>query len=104
VNHLLRIPALSARGIRIQGGPSTLNPSTGSAFGASWRMVVELGTETRGWGTYPGGQSGNPLSHRYQDRVASWSAGTLDTLRFPRRAQDLPGTRVTASLTIVPPR
>ncbi len=104
VNHLLRIPALSVRGIAVQGGPSTLNPSTGSAFGASWRMVVELGAETRGWGTYPGGQSGNPLSHRYQDRLASWAAGTLDTLRFPRRAQDLPGTRVTASLTIIPPR
>jgi penicillin amidase len=104
VNHLLRIPALSARRIPIQGGPSTLNPSTGSAYGASWRMVVELGSEVRGWGTYPGGQSGNPLSSRYEDRIAGWAAGTLDTLRFPRRAQELPGTRVTASLTVVPPK
>jgi penicillin amidase len=104
VNHLLRIPALSARRIPIQGGPSTLNPSTGPAYGASWRMVVELGSETRGWGTYPGGQSGDPLSSRYEDRIASWAAGTLDTLRFPRRAQELPGTRVTASLTVLPPK
>lgn len=104
INHLLRLPALSARGIAIQGGPSTLNPSTGSAFGASWRMVVELGSEVRAWGTYPGGQSGNPLSSRYEDRLGSWAAGTLDTLRFPRRPQELPGTRVTASLTVVPPR
>jgi penicillin G amidase len=104
INHLLRLPALSARRIPIQGGPSTLNPSTGSAFGASWRMVVELGPEVRGWGTYPGGQSGNPLSSRYQDRLGSWSAGTLDTLRFPRRPQELPGTRVMASLTVVPPK
>ena len=102
VMHLLRIPVLSARRIPVQGGPSTLNPSTGATFGASWRMVVELGAETRGWGTYPGGQSGNPLSHRYEDRLASWAAGTLDTLRFPHRAQDLPGTRVTSSLTILP--
>ena len=104
VNHLLRIPALSARRIPVQGGPSTLNPSTGSAFGASWRMVVELGPDVRGWGTYPGGQSGNPLSSRYEDRLASWAAGTLDTLRFPRRPQELPGTKVTASLTVVPPK
>ncbi|MFL5562598.1 MAG: penicillin acylase family protein [Gemmatimonadaceae bacterium] len=104
VNHLLRIPALSARRIPIQGGPSTLNPSAGSAYGASWRMVVELGAETRGWGTYPGGQSGNPLSSHYEDRIASWAAGTLDTLRFPRRAQELPGTRVSASLTVMPPK
>jgi penicillin G amidase len=67
-------------------------------------MVVELGPEVRGWGTYPGGQSGNPLSSRYQDRLGSWSAGTLDTLRFPRRPQELPGTRVMASLTVVPPK
>ena len=105
INHLLRIPALSARRIPIQGGPSTLNPSTGpSTFGASWRMVVELGPEIRAWGTYPGGQSGNPLSSRYEDRLSSWAAGTLDTLRFPRSAQELPGTRVTASLTVVPQR
>ncbi|HEX2780122.1 MAG TPA: penicillin acylase family protein [Gemmatimonadaceae bacterium] len=103
IRHLLRLPALSALRIPVQGGPSTLNPSTG-AFGASWRMVVELGAETRGWGTYPGGQSGNPLSTRYLDRLASWKAGTLDTLRFPRKPQDLPGTRVLSSLTIVPER
>ena len=103
VRHLLRLPALSALRIPVQGGPSTLNPST-TSFGASWRMVVELGAETRGWGTYPGGQSGNPLSTRYLDRLASWSAGTLDTLRFPRRPQELPGTRVRSSLTILPPK
>jgi penicillin amidase len=67
-------------------------------------MVVELGSEVRGWGTYPGGQSGNPLSSRYEDRISGWAAGTLDTLRFPHRAQELPGTQVTASLTVVPPR
>lgn len=103
VRHLLQVPALSALRIPVQGGPSTLNPST-TGYGASWRMVVELGPETRGWGTYPGGQSGNPLSTRYLDRLASWSAGTLDTLRFPRRPQELPGTRVRSSLTIVPPK
>ena len=102
--HLLRIPALSARGIAVQGGPGTLNPSTSATFGASWRMVVELGAETRGWGTYPGGQSGNPLSNRYEDRLVSWAAGTLDTLRFPHRIQELPGTRVMSSLTVLPPR
>ena len=101
IRHLLRLPALSALRIPVQGGPSTLNPST-TSFGASWRMVVELGAETRGWGTYPGGQSGNPLSTRYQDRLSSWSAGTLDTLRFPRRPQDLPGTRMRSSLTLLP--
>src|SRR3990170_3896465 len=60
----------------MQGGPSTLNPSSGDGtHGASWRMVVELGPELRAWGTYPGGQSGNPLSRRYDDRIAKWVNG-----------------------------
>ena len=105
IRHLLHLPALSALEIPMQGGPSTLNPSSGNgAFGASWRMVAELGAEVRAWGTYPGGQSGNPLSSRYLDRLPSWTAGTLDTLRFPRRPEDLAGTRVRSWLTLVPPK
>ncbi len=103
IPHLLRLPALGERGIAVQGGPSTLNPiAPGSGYGPSWRMVVELGPEIRAWGTYPGGQSGNPLSVRYRDRIDRWSTGQLDTLRFPRRPQDIPGTRVSATLTLAP--
>ncbi|MEO8140795.1 MAG: penicillin acylase family protein, partial [Gemmatimonadota bacterium] len=70
IYHLLRLPALSALGVPVQGGMSTLNPSSGNgSFGPSWRMVVELGPEVRGWGIYPGGQSGNPSSSRYLDRL-----------------------------------
>ncbi len=47
-------------------------------------MVVELGAEVRAWGTYPGGQSGNPASPRYLDRMALWREGQLDTLFMPR--------------------
>ena len=105
IRHLLRLPALSALDIPMQGGPSTLNPSSGNgAYGASWRMVAELGPEVRAWGTYPGGQSGNPLSSRYLDRLPLWKAGTLDTLRFPRRPEDLAGTRVRSWLTLLPTR
>ena len=76
VNHLLRLPALSALEIPVQGGPGTLTPSAGSgSHSASWRMVVELGPELRAWATYPGGQSGNPLSARYRDRMAQLGAG-----------------------------
>jgi penicillin amidase len=105
IRHLLRLPALSALQIPMQGGPSTLNPSSGTgSYGASWRMVAELGPEVRAWGTYPGGQSGNPLSSRYLDRLPMWTAGTLDTLRFPKRPEDLAGTRVKSWLTLYPPK
>ena len=92
--HLLRLPALSTLGIDVTGGPSTISPSstTGGSEGASWRMVVELGAEVRGWGTYPGGQSGNPVSRRYADRIPLWKNGDLAELRFPRDPADVPTT------------
>lgn len=103
IHHLLRIPAFSVYDVPVQGGLGTLSPlSEGDVFGASWRMVVELGPEVRGWGTYPGGQSGNPASSRYLDRLATWRDGGLDTLRFPRRPEDLPQVRSTLRLEPVP--
>jgi penicillin amidase len=99
IHHLLRIPAFSVFDVPVQGGLGTLSPlSEGDVFGASWRMVVELGPEVRGWGTYPGGQSGNPASSRYLDRLATWRDGGLDTLRFPRRPEDLAQVRSTLRL------
>ncbi|GAA1964533.1 penicillin acylase family protein [Catenulispora subtropica] len=48
---------------------------TGVAVGgASWRMVVDWGTG-QGVGVYPGGQSENPASPWYSDRLADWFAG-----------------------------
>ena len=103
INHLLRIPALSRTKVPMQSGRGTLSPSDGDGtHGASWRFVVELGPEVRAWGTYPGGQSGNPASIRYDDRLSAWAAGTLDTLRFPRRAADIASPR--ATLTLRPER
>lgn len=83
--HLLHLPGLSRLGLAVPGGPSTISPSgvTGGGEGASWRMVVELGPQVRAWGTYPGGQSGNPASPRYADRLGQWTRGELAPLRFP---------------------
>lgn len=67
-------------------------------------MVVELGPEVRAWGTYPGGQSGNPASKRYDDHLATWRAGELDTLRFPHRAGELTGRSLSSTLTLTPER
>jgi penicillin amidase len=52
-------------------------------------MVVELGPQVRAWGTYPGGQSGNAASARYDDRLTQWVHGELAPLRFPRDAADV---------------
>jgi penicillin amidase len=103
IQHLAGIRSLSPDPVPVQGGPSTLSPSSGDGrWGASWRMVVELGPEVRGLGIYPGGQSGNPLAASSRDRLPRWATGELDTLRFPRSPTDLPGDRISGVLTLVP--
>ena len=68
---------------------------TGGGEGASWRMVVSLGPEVRAWGTYPGGQSGNPASARYLDRLPVWVRGELSELHVPRTPQEVsPGAEL----------
>ena len=103
INHFMQIPALSAQHVPNQGGPSTLSPLSGRGTGgSSWRMVVELGPEVHAWGTYPGGQSGNPASDRYLSHLVQWSKGELDSLRFPRGEGDLPPSQVMSVLTLTP--
>lgn len=102
--HLLRIPSLSRTGIPVQGGNATISPSTGAGtHGASWRMVVDMGPEVQAQAIYPGGQSGNPASARYDDRLAKWSTGLLDTLRVPRSDAALPAAQRRAELRLTPP-
>ena len=101
IYHLLRLEPLSRLYVPVQGGPSTLSPSSGEGrFGASWRMVVELGPTRRAWTIYPGGQSGSAASSRYADRVMRWSEGVLDEALLPRSDAELPAERVAARLTL----
>ncbi len=103
IYHLLGFAALSAVDLPVQGGPGTLNPSAGNGtFGASWRMVVELGPEVAAWATYPGGQSGNPASRWYDNRIPLWVAGELEEVLFPRSADELKGSDVAGGITLRP--
>jgi penicillin amidase len=101
IKHLFRINSFSRLGIPIQSGPSTIAPSTeDGVHGPSWRMVVELGPEVRAWGIYPGGQSGNPLSGFYADRISKWSNGQLDQLLFPKTSAQIPDSRISSRLEL----
>lgn len=105
INHLLRIAPFSRFNVPVQGGNGTLWPSTGDgSHGPSWRMVVDLGPTLTAWGTYPGGQSGNPISARYDNRVDGWSRGELDSLRVPATADALAPQQRHAQLTLTPRR
>jgi penicillin amidase len=88
--HLMQLRSLSRTEIPVQGGPGLLNPSSGDGRdGPSWRMVVSLGDEVSARGTYPGGQSGNPVSPGYSDRIEAWAEGALQPLRYPRSPEEL---------------
>lgn len=103
IPHLLRLPGLDAAGVANQGGPSTLSPmAMRGSFGSSWRMVVDLGPPIRAWTTYPGGQSGNPASRYYRNRLTAWSAGTLQPVTTPRTPGDMPADSTMARLLLVP--
>jgi penicillin amidase len=105
IRHLTGLEPLSVLKLPVQGGPSTLNPSSGSGTnGPSWRMVVDLGPELRARAIYPGGQSGNPVSSRYADRIPQWVAGKLDSLFVPRNPGDLPAAAIMSTLTLRPGR
>ncbi|GAC1516144.1 MAG: penicillin acylase family protein [Gemmatimonadaceae bacterium] len=105
IHHPLRIPALSRLGLPPSGGPSTISPSSGDGrHGSSWRMVVELGRDVVARGIYPGGQSGNPASSRYADRLPAWLAGHLDTLIVPATADALSPDLMRSDLILVPAR
>ncbi len=103
IMHLTQLPAFSRLEVPVQGGNATLWPSTGNGHhGPSWRMVVEMSSPRRAWATYPGGQSGHPLSAHYDDRIDGWSRGALDTLRLPEREDQLSGPSQRARLVLTP--
>jgi penicillin amidase len=102
---LLNQRSLSARDLPVQGGPGNLNPSSGGgSHGSSWRMVVQLGPEIQAWTIYPGGQSGNPVSPYYRDRIEKWVNGELEPVLFPRDSSDLDPARTRSNLELSPER
>jgi penicillin amidase len=101
--HLLGIPAFSRVGLSVVGGTSTISPLEGrGVHGPSWRMVVQLGPTVQAWAIYPGGQSGNPISNRYADRIPKWTAGELDSLVVPRTPEQVATAGAVAVLEFEP--
>jgi len=98
INHVGRIPGLGRSDVFTDGGTESVNAIRGS-HGPSWRMVVELGPEPRAYGLYPGGQSGNPGSPRYDTMIDDWNAGKLYPLKFMREEPEADVSEYTLILT-----
>ncbi|CAH1002346.1 Acyl-homoserine lactone acylase QuiP [Neolewinella maritima] len=79
IDHLGKIPGFGSPLITTGGARSTPRV-VGDNFGGSWRMVIELGAEPRGWGALPGGASGNPGSRYYDNGFQEWNEGRYHEL------------------------
>ncbi len=88
INHLAFIPGMGEQDLFSSGSSEAINATRGT-HGPSWRMVVEVGPEVRGYGVYPGGQSGNPGSKSYTEFIETWRTGNLFELKFLREKPDL---------------
>jgi len=81
IYHLLKDKLLPfARQHLNVGGASGIINAIKKSHGPSWRMVVQLSANTKAYGVFPGGQSGNPGSRFYDNMVDTWAAGKYNTL------------------------
>lgn len=81
IEHLAMIPAFSTH-LDVGGNYKIVN-ATGKYHGPSWRMLLDFdGGKIKGYGVYPGGQSGNPGSKYYDNMVNEWAIGDYHELIY----------------------
>ncbi len=73
------------------GDPWTVSPA--GSLGASWRLIVDWGSG-QAEAAYPGGQSENPLSPWYTDRMDLWWSGGYAPLNDATMARAQAGAAV----------
>jgi penicillin G amidase len=81
VKHLAKISPFGWERVKIGGWGNTVNAAK-TDHAPSWRMVVKMGKEIEAYGTYPGGQSGNPGCRAYDDFITDWAAGKYYKILF----------------------
>jgi penicillin G amidase len=87
IQHLARLEPLSEH--VVHGGIGSTVNATSRTHGPSWRMVVSLEKgNIQAWGTYPGGQSGNPGSKHYNDLLKLWATGDYYRMQFMQNADE----------------
>ncbi len=90
INHLANLPGFGTGPFAAGGAGAVINALKGGN-GPSWRMVVQMGPQVKGYGIFPGGESGNPGSFYYQDLFETWKDGKLNELLFLQSPDENPG-------------
>jgi len=100
INHLAGLAGFGT-GAFIAGGTGGVINALKNNNGPSWRMVVQMGPTVKGYGVFPGGESGNPGSFYYNDMFKTWRDGQLNGLLFLNSA-DEHSTRIQSTLSLNP--
>ncbi|MDB4921460.1 penicillin acylase family protein [Mucilaginibacter sp.] len=98
INHMANLPGFGT-GLFPAGGTGGVINALRNNNGPSWRMVVQMGPTVKGYGVFPGGESGNPGSFYYQDMFNTWKDGKLNELLFLNSANENSG-RIKSTLTL----
>jgi len=98
IDHLANLNGLGS-GKLVAGGAGGVVDAFGETTGPSWRMVVQMGPQVKGYGLFPGGESGNPGSRYYNDMLSPWLHGRLNELLFLTSSSQ-PSARIQSTLTL----
>jgi penicillin amidase len=98
INHLANLPGFGT-GHFSAGGTSAVIDALKNSNGPSWRMVVQMGPQVKGYGVFPGGESGNPGSFYYEDMLNTWKDGKLNELLFLKSSTEN-SDRIKSTLTL----
>jgi penicillin G amidase len=100
VTHLARIAPFNE--IALNGGNAGIVNATSAKNGPSWRMIVEMDKNgVKGYGVYPGGQSGNAGSPFYNSMLRYWERGEYYPLLFLKSPAEK-HKRIMASQMVAP--
>ena len=98
INHMASLKGFGTGDFIAGGRGGVINALRGSN-GPSWRMVVQMGPVVKGYGVFPGGESGNPGSFYYRDMFNTWNDGKLNELLFLNSADER-SDRVKTTVTL----
>lgn len=87
INHLAGLQGFGTGDFSAGGTGGVINALKNNN-GPSWRMVVQMGPTVKGYGVFPGGESGNPGSFYYKDMFETWRDGKLNELLFLNSANE----------------